>query len=129
MKNTLSDGRRFCHPPSACSAPENLSQNACVENELVGIFNYLIVVVGHEDSFRVRDYVINMPPDNLDRVGGNVHLMELLFICEPFGIFDYRLDLIEVGGQIQISGYAVAKVRPVEDTGEVVLNGGHKLLA
>ena len=108
--------------------PTICRENTSVENELICIVNYLLGGVGRGSGVGVREFVINLLPDNLDVVGGGVCLAEALVLREPVGVGYDIVDLIQVGEQIQRAGFAILSVWPVFDPHKVVLNSAQKFL-
>ena len=88
-------------------------KNVCVENELICIVNHLLGGVDRGAGIGVCDCVIDLPPDNLYGVCGGIFLVEALAVCDPVGVGDEGVGLVEVGDQIQCAGSAISLVRPV----------------
>ena len=76
----------------------------------------------------VRNCVIDMPPDDLNGIGGGVCLAEALVVCKPVGVGDDSVGLVQVGEQIRRAGSAIPSVWHVFYPHKVVLDGSQKLL-
>ena len=104
-------------------------EHAHVKNELVCVFNNLFAVVRRRSGVGVHNSVINLPPENLNWVGGGIQLTETLVMCEPVRISNNGVRCVRVGEQIQHTEYAVAQVWRVEDMDKVFFGGAYKLLS
>ena len=125
----LEMGERFVVGRPLVPLPTIYRKNARVEDKLVGVFHDLLVGIGSGDSVSVRDCVINLLPDNLNRDSGCVCLAELLVVRDPVGVRVHSVGLVQVGEQIQCTGSAIPSVRFVIDPHESVLDGIYMLLA
>ena len=67
-------GDRFVVLRPLVPLPKICCENTPVENELICVVNKLLGRVGRGSSIGVRNYVIDMPSDDLDGIGGGVCL-------------------------------------------------------
>ena len=121
-------GERFVDCRQLVPLPTISCKNACVENELVRIIDYLFGGVRRGASVSIRDCVIDLMPDNINGVGGGVCLAELIVVRETFSIGDNGVGFVEVGEKIHLAGSAIPSVRPVFYPHKVVLNSAQKFL-
>ena len=95
--------------------PTIYRENTRVENKLISVVNALLRGVGRGAGVSVRNCVIDLPPENLDRVGRGICLAEVLVVCDPVGFGDDDVGLVQVGEQIHRARSAIPSVWPVFD--------------
>ena len=119
-------GERFVSRRPLVPLTTIIIENSSVEHKLVGIVHDLL---GQEIcGAGVCDGVIDLTPDNLDGVGGDICLAEALVVRDPVCVGDDGVGLVEVGKKIKRAESAIPLVKPVFYLYKVVPEGSQKFL-